>query len=58
MDETRGLYVLWLFVYIKTLTYRLFTFCICGFLRWEEEYTMRMDLQQKIADLQEVRLRR
>lgn len=24
--------------------------------RWEEEYTMRMDLQQKIADLQEVRL--
>ena len=25
-------------------------------LRWEEEYTMRMDLQQKIADLQEVTL--
>lgn len=27
---------------------------ICLFLRWEEEYTMRMDLQQKISDLQEV----
>lgn len=25
------------------------------FSRWEEEYTMRMDLQQKIADLEEVR---
>lgn len=23
-------------------------------LRWEEEYTMRVDLQQKMADLQEV----
>lgn len=28
---------------------------VCVF-RWEEEYTMRMDLQQKIADLQEVTL--
>lgn len=28
---------------------------VCVF-RWEEEYTMRMDLQQKITDLQEVTL--
>lgn len=43
-------------VSIKTLTQRLFTSYICVSLRWEEEYTMRMDLQQKIADLQEVTL--
>lgn len=31
-------------------------FFISASLRWEEEYTMRMDLQQKIVDLQEVTL--
>lgn len=25
------------------------------FFRWEEEYTMRVELQQKVTDLQEVR---
>lgn len=35
----------------------IFFICIFnGTFRWEEEYTMRMDLQQKIADLQEVTL--
>ncbi len=27
--------------------------CVCG--RWEEEYTARMDLQEKVAELEEVK---
>lgn len=32
---------------------KLTSYCVC---RWEEEYTARMDLQEKVAELEEVTL--
>jgi len=29
--------------------------CLINYSRWEEEYTMRMDLEEKVAELEEVR---
>lgn len=42
-------------IYLYSSLYNYIITSVCVFCRWEEEYTARMDLQEKVAELEEVK---